>query len=199
MWMGTETAHMNETLLSSYAAHDHDPNCADIYADLQSMYLLCKSMHMAGFAQSTSTHSLTQARTDLCSSLEVIQGPAERSRIMKQQLKAQADMSIGNFYRSVHRIRSNKDKKEENIVHGAECFLGAPLPEFLPSLARSGAPLPHAQHICDFDIFCEISPHQKISSTRTDQKTLQNPHSIAYIRPNPTGLKPEFLFSETDG
>jgi hypothetical protein len=83
-------------------------------------------MHMAGFAQSTSTHSLTQARTDLCSSLEVIQGPAERSRIMRQQLKAQADMSIGNFYRSVHRIRSNKEhRKEENIVHGAEGTVGA--------------------------------------------------------------------------
>ncbi len=72
MWMGTETAYMNETLFSSYAAHDHDPNCADIYADLQSMYLLCKSMYVAGLAQSTSTHSLTQARRYLCSSHEII-------------------------------------------------------------------------------------------------------------------------------
>jgi hypothetical protein len=72
IWMETETAHMNETQFISYAAHDHDPNCADIYADLQSMYLLYKSMHMAGLAQSTSAHSLTQATRDLCSSLEII-------------------------------------------------------------------------------------------------------------------------------
>ena len=38
--MDTETAHMNETLFSSYDAHDHDPN-ALTYAGLQSMYLLC--------------------------------------------------------------------------------------------------------------------------------------------------------------
>jgi hypothetical protein len=57
-------------------------------------------------------------------------------------------MSLGNFYRSVHRIRSNKQhRKEENIVHGAEDFLGAPLTEILPSLVRFGAPLPHAQHV----------------------------------------------------
>ncbi len=124
--MGTETADMNETLFSSYAAHDHDPNCADIYADLQSMYLLCECMHMAGLAQSTSKHSLTQATRDVCSSLEIIRGPAERSRIMRQQLKAQEDMSLGNVYRSVHRIRSNKEhRKEENIVHGAEGTVGA--------------------------------------------------------------------------
>jgi hypothetical protein len=142
--MGTETADMDETQISSYAAHDHDPNRADIYADLQSMYLLCKCMHMAGLAQSTSAHSLTQATRDLCSSLKTIQGPAERSRIMRQQLKAQERMSLGNFYRSVHRIRSNKGhRKEENMVHGAECFLGAPLPEILPSLVRFGAPLQH--------------------------------------------------------
>jgi hypothetical protein len=30
---------------------------------------------------------------------------------MKQQLKAKEDMSIGNFYRIVHRIRSNKEQK----------------------------------------------------------------------------------------
>ena len=65
MWMGTETAYMNETRLSSYAAHDHDPNCADIYADLQSMSLLCKSWYMAGFEQSTSTHFLTQSKKGL--------------------------------------------------------------------------------------------------------------------------------------
>jgi hypothetical protein len=66
---------------------------------------------------------------------------------MKQQLKAQEGMSLGKFYHSVHRIGSNKEKKQENIVHGAEGFLGAPLPEMLPSLARFGAPLPHAQHV----------------------------------------------------
>jgi hypothetical protein len=66
---------------------------------------------------------------------------------MRQQLKANEDMSIGNFYSSVHRIHSNKEKKEENIVHDAKGFLGAPLPEILPSLVRFGAPLPHAQHV----------------------------------------------------
>jgi hypothetical protein len=107
---------MNEIRLSSYAAHEHDPNCADIYADLQSMYFLCKSWYMAGFAQSMSTHSLTQATRDMCSSLEIILGPAERSRIMRQQLKAREDMSLGNFYRSVHRIRSNKEQKKRKIL-----------------------------------------------------------------------------------
>jgi hypothetical protein len=113
--METETIHINDSWRSSYAAHDHDPNRADIYADLQSMYLLCKPMHMAGLAQSTSPHSLTQATRDLCPSLEIIRGPAERSRIMRQQLKAQEDMSIGNFYRSVHRIRSNEEQKKRKI------------------------------------------------------------------------------------
>jgi hypothetical protein len=108
--METGTAHMNETRFSPYAAHDHDPNVLT-YADLQSMYLLCKSMYVAGLAQSTSTHSLTQARRDLCSGLEIIRGPAELSRIMRQQLEAQEDMLLGNFYRSVHRIRSNKEQK----------------------------------------------------------------------------------------
>jgi hypothetical protein len=70
-------------------------------------------MHMAGLAQSTSANSLTQARRDLCSSLEIIRVPAERSRIMRQQLKAKEDMSIGNFYNSVHRIHSNKEQKRE--------------------------------------------------------------------------------------
>ncbi len=75
--MDAETDNMDEILFSSYAAHDHDPNRADIYADLQSMYLLCKPMHMAGgLAQSTSTNSLTQATRDLCPSLEIIRGPA---------------------------------------------------------------------------------------------------------------------------
>jgi hypothetical protein len=47
---------------------------------------------------------------------------------MRQQLKAQEDMLLGNFY---HQRSSpsfeQRTKKEENIVHGAECFLGAPL------------------------------------------------------------------------
>jgi hypothetical protein len=30
---------------------------------------------------------------------------------MRQQLEAQEDMLLGNFYRSVHRIRSNKEQK----------------------------------------------------------------------------------------
>jgi hypothetical protein len=113
--MESETIHINDSWRSSYAAHDHDPNCADIYADLQSMYLLCKSMHMAGLAQSTSANSLTQATRDLCPSLEIIRGPAERSRIMRQQLKAQEDMSLGNLHRSVHRLRSNKEQKTRKI------------------------------------------------------------------------------------
>jgi hypothetical protein len=58
------------------------------------MYLPCESLYVAGFAQSTSTNFLTQARRDLRSSLEIIRGPAERSRIMKQQLKAQEDESL---------------------------------------------------------------------------------------------------------
>ena len=45
---------------------------------------------------------------------------------MRQHLKAQERMSLENFYRSVHRIRSNKEhRKEENIVHGAEGTVGA--------------------------------------------------------------------------
>jgi hypothetical protein len=74
-------------------------------------------MHMAGLAQSKSTHSLIQAGRGLCSSLEIIRGPSERSRIMKQQLKAQEDTSLGNFYRSVHRIRSNKEQEKREILY----------------------------------------------------------------------------------
>jgi hypothetical protein len=86
------------------------------YADLQSMYLLCKSMHMAGSAKQHE-HKLphTSNKGNLCSSLEIIRGPAECSRIMRQQLKAQEGMSIGNFYRSVHRIRSNEEQKKRKI------------------------------------------------------------------------------------
>jgi hypothetical protein len=142
--MQSETARINEAWFSSYAAHGHDPNCADIYADLQSMYLLCKSMHMAGLAQSTSAHALTQATRDLCPSLEIIRGPAEHEttpqstrRYVARQLLTQC--SSHSFER--------RTKKKENIVHGAQCFLGAPLYEILPSLVRFGAPLPHAQHV----------------------------------------------------
>ncbi len=71
--METETVHINMAWFSSYAAHGHDPNCADIYVDLQSMYLLCKSKHMAGLAQSTSIHSLTQASAQALKSFEDLQ------------------------------------------------------------------------------------------------------------------------------
>jgi len=56
IWIETERPLCVPT---SYAAHDYDPN-AQTYADLQSMYLLCQSLYMAGFAQSTHTHCLTQ-------------------------------------------------------------------------------------------------------------------------------------------
>jgi len=58
---------------------------------------------MAGFAQGTNTHFLSQRR-NLCSSLEIIQGPTERSQIMKRQLKTQRDTSPKNILSSVHRL-----------------------------------------------------------------------------------------------
>jgi hypothetical protein len=86
----------------SYAAHDYEPSMLT-YADLPSMYLLCKSLYTVGFAQGTNIHFLSQRR-DLCSNLEIIQGPAERSLIMKRQLKTQEDTLPKNILRSVHRL-----------------------------------------------------------------------------------------------
>ncbi len=74
--------------------------------------------------------------------------------------------------------------KYQYIKHGAECFLGALLPDILPSLVGFGAPLPHAQHVWEFNIFCEILAHQKISSNQKDKKTPPKPHSIACVCPN---------------
>jgi hypothetical protein len=84
-------------------------------------------------------------------------------------------------------------------VHVAEGFLGPPLPEILPSLARSGAPLPHAQHICEFDIFCEISAQQKYHPPQLIRKRREIHIPWPASAPISPGLKPEFLFSETDG
>ena len=107
--MGTETADMNETRFSSYAAHDHDPN-ALTYADLHSMYLLC--IWQAWYK--ARAHNPSHKQQGTCAqAFEILRGPAERSRIRRQQLKAQEDMSLGNFYRSVHHIRSNKEQKRE--------------------------------------------------------------------------------------
>jgi hypothetical protein len=143
MWMGNETAHTNETQFSSYAAHDHDPNVLT-YADLQSMCLLCKSMHMAGLAQSTSAHSLAQARRDLCYHLRAC-GAFTNHDTTAQSTRRYVDRKL-LLQRSSHSFKQ-RTKKEENIVHGTENFLGTPLPENQPSLARFGAPLPHAQHV----------------------------------------------------
>ncbi len=54
--MENETAHMNGTRFSSYVAHDHDPY-ALTYADLQSMYLLCK-IHAYGRLGTKHEHTL---------------------------------------------------------------------------------------------------------------------------------------------
>jgi hypothetical protein len=147
IWMETETAHMNETQFISYAAHDHDPNCADI----------CRSSkHVPSLQIIVYGRLCTKAR-------------AHTPSHMQEGTCAQALKSFEDLH-SVHESRDNsskhknvcrckpftaasiafvrtRNKKRRNIVHGAECFLGAPLPEILPSLARFGAPLPHAQHI----------------------------------------------------
>jgi hypothetical protein len=98
---------------------------------------------------------------------------------MRQQLKAQEDRKLLQ-QRSSHSFEQRK-KKEENIVHGAEGFLGAPLPENPPSLVQLAR---LCQHNCEFNIFSEILAHKKISSSRTDRKMPPNPHSITYISPN---------------
>jgi hypothetical protein len=77
-----------------------------------------------------------------------------------------------------------RTRTEDNIVHGAEGTVGAFLWEILPSLVRFGAPLPHAQHVWEFDIACDILAHKKISSSPTEQKTPRNPLFIACIRQN---------------
>jgi hypothetical protein len=101
IWMGTERGNMNETRLYLMLHMTMSQVCW--HADLQSMYRLCKSLYTAGFAQGTNTHFLSQRR-DLCSNLEIIQGPAERPRIMKRQPKTQEDTSPKNILRSVHRL-----------------------------------------------------------------------------------------------
>jgi hypothetical protein len=74
-------------------------------------------IHAYGRLGAKHEHTLphTSKKGNLCSSLEIIRGPAECSRIMRQQLKAQEGMSTGNFYRSVHRIRSNEEQKKRKI------------------------------------------------------------------------------------
>jgi hypothetical protein len=76
------------------------------------------SLQIHAYGRLGTKHERTLPHTSkngLVLSLETIRGPAERSRIMRQQLKAQEDMSLGNFYRSIHRIRSNKELKKRKI------------------------------------------------------------------------------------
>jgi hypothetical protein len=75
----------------TWMKHGHILCCAWLwakYADMQTFkaWTFFVSSYTAGFAQGTNTHFLSQRRY-LCSNLEIIQGPAERSRIMKRQLK----------------------------------------------------------------------------------------------------------------
>ncbi len=65
--MEAERANMNETQL--YPMLHMTMIQIRWHADLQNMYLLCKWLYMAGFAQSTQ-HKLPLTRRDLCSSLE---------------------------------------------------------------------------------------------------------------------------------
>jgi hypothetical protein len=81
------------------------------HADLPSMYLVCRSLYN-GRLCIKKKETLPLTRRGLRSSLEIIRGPAERSRIMKRQLKAQEDTSLKNIRRSVHELFARKFEHE---------------------------------------------------------------------------------------
>ena len=56
IWMGTERGNMNETRLYLMLHMTMSQVCW--HAELQGMYLLCKSLYTAGFAQGTNTYFL---------------------------------------------------------------------------------------------------------------------------------------------
>ncbi len=87
-WMETETPNVNETKFSSYAAHDYDPN---VLASGPSKHVPSLKISVCGRLCTKHKHTLPLTTRDLCSNLENMQGPAELSRLMKQQLKAQED------------------------------------------------------------------------------------------------------------
>jgi len=71
----------------------------------------CKSLYN-GRLCIKNNETLPLTRRDLSSSLEIIRGPAERSQIMKQQLKAQEDTSLKNIRHSVHGLFARKFEHE---------------------------------------------------------------------------------------
>jgi hypothetical protein len=90
------------------------------------------------------------------------------------------------------------EQKNSNqyVKHGAEGFLSAPLPEILSSLARFGAPLLSFEN----STFFVRSQHTKKSHPAgLIRKRCETRIPWPTSGPIPPGLKPEFLFSETDG
>jgi hypothetical protein len=92
-----------------------------------------------------------------------------------------------------------KNKKEENIVHGAECFSGAPLPEML--LLSSDL-----AHLCltpstfeNLTFFVRSHHTKKYHPPRLIRKRREIHIPWPASAQIPPGLKPEFLFCETDG
>ena len=69
------------------------------HADLPSMYLLCKSFCMAGFAQNTNAHFLTQEGA--CA----------------QTLESYEDLQ------RVHKSRNNSSKHKKNFLHSVHGLL----------------------------------------------------------------------------
>ena len=113
IWMETERANMNETQFSSYPAHDYDPDMLTCRPSkhVPCVYLVCKSLYN-GKLCIKNKETLPLTRRGLRSSLEIIRGPAERSRIMKRQLNAQEDTSLKNIRRSVHELFARKFEHE---------------------------------------------------------------------------------------
>ncbi len=122
--------------------------------------------------------------TSTNSKMELVLKPWNHSRTCRPFTKHETTAQSTRKLLAQRSLQSFEQKNtNEHIVHGAEGFLGACLWVFLPSLVGFGAPLPHAQHVWEFNFFGEILAHQKISSSPTQQKTPPNPRSIACIRP----------------
>ena len=186
--METETIHINDSWRSSYAAHDHDLN---VLTYMQ-IFKACPFSVNHGIWQASNK---AQARTS----------SHKQQGTWTQALKSFEDLhSVHDAWNNTRKLFAQSSLQwleqkntKAHIVPGAECISGAFLWEILPSLVGFGAPLPHAQHISEFDIFCEILAHQNISSSRTDQKTPRNPRSMACIHPNAPW--PQAWVLETDG
>jgi hypothetical protein len=179
IWMETETAHMNETQSISYAAHDHDPNCADICRSSKHVpslqIIVCGRLCTKARAH-TPSHKQEKTCAQALKSYEDVQSV---QRIMRQQLKV-----LENFSRRVHFNGLNR-----KIPRNISCMV---LKAFWAHLSQKFCLLsPNLAHLCltpstfENSTFFVRSQHTKKSHPAgLIRKRREIPHSIAYIRPN---------------